>query len=485
MKAERGLFAATRAWRAALIVTVALGCEGGGTPPLILDTDTTGPTGPGGPDGSTGNAIPIGGSGGEGGTAPIPPCPPPGPLPEQVPDGWEERRDWNCRCPFYVPTTPEYAPDPIQWLECPEDPYGGCERMAITWTDPDHSWAIGLFNYLDNSDPFNPVLLVRRLTYHEDGDKTFRSHVWDVAAEVDGGVRSAVLRTYANKQTSVNPGCIFDIVPPNEGHYFYDVVGNDVTLEHTDPATVHGFMMGSFDDHAPTVLYKGADGFGWRGGAERVVRKHGDSYVSLTDPTLGDSQLMTTQPTVNVVVHGEEVYYLDGGTSQDLWMWTAETGEVALVDLGGDTTKSLFDLTHDGTNLVWAMGEDYHPSNPSDHYGKRTLWTAPLPGAKGTFKPRLLGKAPYDTLSLEPLTAGCGYVAQDMPGITTWLAFVVRLSDGAAWKLPHTEAYTPEGVVGVTCEHLYMHMTFNPPLDVSGSTIVRIPLSSLEPMSLE
>lgn len=163
-------------------------------------------------------------------------------------------------------------------------------------------------------------------------------------------------------------------------------------------------------------------------------------------------------------------------------MWHPETGERNLIDLGNAGTSSLFDLAADAENLVWALGEDYDPSNLSDPYRKKTLWAAPVPGPRDALEPRLLGNAPHG-LSLEPLALGCGYVAHIMPGITTRLAYVVRLSDGAAWKLPHYERYKPARVIGVTCEHLYLYVDFKPTI-VLPAAILRVPLSSLEPTIL-
>ncbi|NUP11356.1 MAG: hypothetical protein HOW73_35365 [Polyangiaceae bacterium] len=351
--------------------------------------------------------------------------------------------------------------------------------MATPWTDATKAWPTGPYtNFIDNDDPTHPVIVMRRLMHSGFGPNDFRDRIMDVAAKVDGDVLSAILRVYPTREESLDPRCLFDMVPSHEGHYFYDLLGNDNTGDFTNPFFAQGFMMGSYTDLVPTIVYKGVDSFGWRGGGQLLVRKHGKSFVSRPEPGLPGTAVMTERGAVNVMTHGEEVYYLGAGASPGIYKWSARAGEVTILDLHGDASKGLFDLYHDGTSLVWARGEGPPPAQTGMPYPERTLWTAPLPKDNEPLEPRLLGPAPYEYLGEEPLLAGCGYAAHMMPGITTNLAFVVRLSDGKMWRLPHSDLYFPQGVIGVTCEHLYLDMSVTNPYHISATTL-RVPIASL------
>lgn len=450
-------------------VAATIGCEAPGVLPPTTSGNTSG-AGAAAPQG----VVSVASGPGVGGAEPAPePCVPVPPRPDvPIPEGWEENLDWSPCCRFYVPTSADVLPSPLVWVPC-DPPLGtsDCERLETPW--PNSGWPVfPNTTFLDNRDPDHPVLFHRRFI-SAPGD----GMLMDVAAEVDGPVRTAMLKVNYSHEDHFSPGCLFLPIGGYDGRFMIRASGNDETGLHQDPLTASGMLTGLYDDLRPTVLAKGDTSYGWRAGHDRLVRKKGATWTSRFDE--GIETKITDESTIDPVIVGDAVYYLvgNGESNQALHMWTPELGESVLLSLNGDLTKSLFGLATDGTSLVWARGEGGVPGELG--WTDRSLWTAPLTTDPQAFAPRRLGTAPYPHLHQKPLRAGCGYLVHEMP--TSFFGagiFVQRLSDGTAWALPDSADHSYLGdVTGLTCEHAYVFAGINGP--DPGLTILRIRLDSL------
>lgn len=399
----------------------------------------------------------------------------PAPLPDGVPHRWEHYKDWSCKCRLYVPKEPEALPPPIQWEACPPLPGGvACKRMTIDWSSEKAPIPLHGISF-DAGPGRSAVIQFRRII--EDPLTAI-----DLVAEVDGPVRSAIINALPPNRPD-DAGCYIFSEGVNEGMMLYSAKGSDTFAEGTD--SHEGALGGPIDDRRPPVLLhfidKNAFDDGWTLGAKWFVQVTNSAIYAhpwdmskklfvmstATDPEGADPGM--------VVVRGDAIFWNSSSLYQNgINVWDPVHGARPFVRWVGDFTRGADDFATDGVDMVWAYGEGKKPLNHI--YPVRWIMTAPFTKDPERIKPRRLRSHLYHKMGHEPFVVGCGYAAHKALGTEHVSVFVVRLSDGRAWVVPHTPELEARRVLGVTCEEVFFLG------DIAGQwNIGRVRIDSLGP----
>jgi hypothetical protein len=398
------------------------------------------------------------------------PCAPNSPL--KVPYGWTEYRDWSCKCPFYVPSSKDVLPDPIQWKPCTALPAGiDCRVMDTNWNDSDSPIALHYLNFSHNPDGSAVLGFVRGT----------RTSGLEIIADADGPVRFALLSLVSEEN---QPGCYLLTNAVNEGKFLFSLHGDDVDGKQS---TDEGSIGGSIDDLKPTVLTRGERKgpfiFGWAAGAKWIMRLS-DGFrlhvLSWDDPS---KEIFVTSPAVDPdgeaaaqpLVRGDAVFWNTTSLNQNgINVWTKEGGTRPFIRWVGEYTKGADALGTDGVDMVWAYGEGKRWNKTV--YPRRSVMTSPFTTDPKKLKPRRLRAHPYDRIGNARFVVGCGYAAHKMLDQNGVATMVIRLSDGHAWTIPRAPEFTHYEPLGVTCEDVFIKG------EIEGrSNIARIRLDSLGP----
>jgi hypothetical protein len=388
----------------------------------------------------------------------------------EVPYGWTEYRDWSCKCPFYVPSSKDVLPEPIQWKPCTSLPAGiDCRVMVTSWNDSHKPIALDGLNFDHNPDG-SAVLGFARNT---------KSVGTLLIADADGPVRSAMMWTVPAKL-----GCYPQTDAVNEGKFLYSLHGDDLK---ENSSTAEGSIGGLIDDLKPPVLtrqeWKGPFIFGWTAGAKWIVRMTGDFRLYAHPWEDPSKEYFITSPGTDhdgeaasqLLVRGDGVFWNTTSLHQNgINIWTKEGGTRPFIRWVGEYTKGADALGTDGVDMVWAYGEGKRWNELV--YPRRSVMTSPFTTDPKKLKPRRLRKHPYDTIGNERYVVGCGYAAHLMLDQTSVGTMVIRLSDGHAWVIPRTPEFTHYEPLGVACEDVFIKG------EIEGrTTIARIRLDSLGP----
>jgi hypothetical protein len=152
----------------------------------------------------------------------------------------------------------------------------------------------------------------------------------------------------------------------------------------------------------------------------------------------------------------EALFKVNSGGKIGVVSWDVTHGIRQLLLSPKDITKGYGNFGTDGKDMVWTYGEGQPIS--AYKYPKYTLMTAPY-----TTDPEVLlqtqRKVRKDIRIVPPgYVVGCGYAAkvQVVEGELVSYTSLVRLSDGAEWKLKPKNSKYPMPPVGITCEELFV-----------------------------
>lgn len=392
------------------------------------------------------------------------------PVSTHVPPGWIARTDFSCRCPIYVPADKSMLPDPIQWQPCPPLPSGVSCRVMVDPVSggPDHP-------RMDMNPDGSAVLAFQRVLGV--GDDTY----WmDIIADADGPVRTALFFDTLPIDEP-GPDCEMDIAQSwiNEGRYIYGLR----TVKNGSGTQPYGAFGGAIDDLAPTFLsgqaFSDKSSFGCD--AELLIAHQGwTPLVMRWDGTVIDKFF---QHGYSLVIRGETIV---GAHNGSLHSWDPQAGTRVLVEHGPG--EEMGNVGHDGTWMVWSHGREKPPgAGEFDPYLVRSVMMSPFTTdpAKVVAK-RLHSQVP--TVVARPdaygWKVGCGFAALAEFDLSVQQGvFVVRLSDGVAWWIEGSDEVRLEGVMGMTCEDIFVNAEIFPiPGDLYRDTkVVRIALASLGP----
>ena len=399
------------------------------------------------------------------------------PIPDGVPDGWEEYTDWSCDCRFYVPSAAEHLPSPVAWEACPSAPNGeSCEAMVVDWSTATTPIAVTARTYMFESKPH--LNLQRNIVA---GGRTAFMHIH---AEADGPVRSAVMRVAPPEEVASAPGCWLLNADAHEGTFLLKARGDNAMGPESN---IQGLLVGRLDELRPTVLvqYDNTAQFsdGWSGGSSWIARGTPASELLAHSWELAPPILVTT-PAADpenmrpgfLSVQGSGIFWhtIDNyrmGTN----VWDPVSGARPFIRYVGDATRGATNLGTDGVDMMWTEGEGKLPTETHASYTARHIMTSPFTTDPSAVVPRRLRSDP-SVGTIQFYQVACGHGAH---GGGTQPTIVVRISDGWSWVMAPTSSssdYYIDSVVGMSCEHVYVLGKFGPQW-----RLARIRLDSLGP----
>jgi hypothetical protein len=399
-------------------------------------------------------------------------------VPPGVPAGWVPFTDYgNLDCHFFVPTSRDALPGPIEWQPCNAgfQPTGSqCQQMRITWQVPPDGWGVGHMlgeEWLQADGTYTTAFarLMPGMTYY-------------VVADADGPVHSALL---ALDETRCKPS------PQGvrDGRVVYSVYEADSSGQLSEYGG--GAIVAGIDDLRPRAYLRFGDKIarGYDVGLPGVLE--GQSYPTnlfrlhdWADPSKILMQWSTAQDNglqeIPSSFSGQALFWeAVADPAAKLKVWTADAGVLDLLAFRNDTSQGAGDLGTDGKDLVWLQGSGrvlgYGP------YPNAVFMTSPFTTNPAQLQPRRLRSEPGGDagsgLGASLIQVGCGYAARESPvGIR-----ILRLSDGVSWFLPLAGA--PWGwseTVAVTCTYFYGTAIVTSD-GASAPVIARIRLDSLGP----
>lgn len=453
---------------ASLAISMARGCtsvdivtqsSGGG----FGATSTTGYTG------SSTSSSNIAVTSGFGGYAEPDPCLPK-PLPDVVPDGWEESLDWSCKCRLYVPKSAAALPTPIKWEPCPDAGDGlACQSMVMDWGGEDSYIAAN--PSMDRNPDGSAVLQFVRYV-----NQSYSIHI---VADADGPVRTAMYFVWGGK----NWGDL-DCRPTDdgvkEGKFITHLRGDDI--DHW--LDYQGARGGNIDDLHPPVLIKYSNVGGqysqsWTPGANGTAAFDANLALNFNSWDMKDKYFITS---TTVDIEGMSPGYVKVRNGAVFWetgdlyraginVWDKPGGARSLIRWPGDFTRGAGKFGTDGTDMVWCQGEGKAPS--ATEYPVRSIMTAPFMIDPAKLQPRRLRSLPTNRIAGAPTEVGCGYALLEGPAGDL---IVTRLSDGWLWYVPQTPERRIYTALGLTCTELFavgeMHQRL---------AVARVRLDSLGP----
>lgn len=405
-----------------------------------------------------------------------PPCVPP-PKPSIVPDGWEAYTDFSCEQPFYVPSSEQYLPEPIQWETCPLSAglASGCKWMNVTWP--------GTASLLRNGFAENQgtrCISFARIVLPNDG----QGHVYAIVAGLDGTVQNAILDPRMPQD-----GTLLGMEDLAEGLYAITVRGGDGSKTNAFKSQRKGVLVGAVGELRPRLfqLEVTPSVYSWRISSKLLARAEapaqritafpldGSESFELASKSLDPDKLAPDQPTLlgDIAIFGVGNLMQQGIMAYDPMQKTHP-----LIRWYGDTKQGAYNVGTDGKDLVWTYGED-HPAGEGT-YPTRSIWTSPFTTDPKQIQGRRLRSDPQTAFDVN-FVVGCGYAAHVLHKDDGLL--VVRLSDGVSWILPnYPDGLAWHDAIGVTCEEVFATVDVlpGPGKDVVYS-IARARLDSLGP----
>lgn len=378
------------------------------------------------------------------------------PRPADVPASFEAVNALGCECTFWLGTQPEALPK-MSWAPCAADalPGLGCERVEVAGLGEE--WAQdGILrpDPTQGGGPLGAIIASRDFAYP---GKTAIRLWWlrmsdlGVLAELDGDVtkgkclplvpRLAPGRLLANvDRSSDKPGGGFS---GNSGF---------VTLEGTSAADLRysasePFVGGSI--YTPT--------------SEAVYGRLLDGQTAGMYRADGLKPLGTFLDTTpfgaafpDNAIGKDFIIALEGAGYPGIALHNLSAGFQPLLPPRPDKDGGATNLGTDGKDLVWT---DSHQRVGTFAFATNEVFTAPYTTSPAAIAKtqRRLTKADGGPSSI-PWSVGCGYAAQ------RWEATVmlVRLSDGAVWRVTKDLVNGNFSPFAITCEHIYGHLDTGP-----------------------
>lgn len=424
-------------------------------------------------DGGSGDA--AGGDASDAG-ADGPPCVPP-PKPSVVPEGWEPYTDFSCEQPFYVPSSKQYLPEPLQWEPCPlsSGVASGCKWMKVTWP--------GTASLLSNKLAENQgthSLSFARIVQPPDG----QGHVYAIVAGLDGTVQSAIL-----DPRTPQDGTLLGIEDLAEGHYALEVAGGDGSQTNAFNSPRKGVLIGTVGELRPTLfrLEVTPSVYSWRISSKLLARGEapaqritvfpldGAPSFELASKSADPDGLAPDRPTL---LGDTAVFGVGNLTQQGIMAYDPVQKTHALIRWYGDAKQGAYNVGTDGKDLVWTYGQD-HPAGEGT-YPTRSIWTSPFTTDPKQIQGKRLRSDPQSAFDVN-FVVGCGYAAHALHKADGLL--VVRLSDGVSWILPnYPDTLSWQDAIGMTCEEVFATVSVVPiPGNGVVYSIARVRLDSLGP----
>jgi hypothetical protein len=293
-------------------------------------------------------------------------------------------------------------------------------------------------------------------------------------ADVDGTVHTALAETTRR---------CFGGRPRARGDYF------SVSISDSNKPRSDGSLGGRIGDLTPRYLNKtpAREGTSAYPGAPGVAMVDTGFRITLVNwNTLEPTSIWNPRDDDgldpgDLVFVGDDLLFSAGSlTTQRIKVHVPGSGTRNLISDGPDRSRGPASPGTDGKDLVWIEGSD-RVDVGARIYPKVSIMTAPYSNDPATIErtKRVLRSDLADPPFMGQTVVGCGYSASlATDKATNKLAhFVVRLSDGAAWKMPIELPGLPwrwTSPIGITCDEYFALTSVGPDF-----RIVRVPLSGL------
>ncbi len=395
--------------------------------------------------------------------------------PVTVPAGW---LPWTCwpGCTFWVPPDASSMPSPIQWEPCAiASGNPSCQEMTTPWDQDAQGGALALSPVFAVGPQGQGRLLIQRLAINGLGDT--HSYVDWVEGDVDGQL------DFAMRQHRPGPATCSALVRDFAGDKFALSLHGDGVGSATN-SNIDGLLIGQVGQLAPQMVYRD-DKPGtsdWSIGSDWVTR---NDYGLISAHALDYSTTVTVYSPKEDPDHlpfdggakiiGHSVLFQVGNYSMaGLRAYDEIRGSHALVRYAGDPTQGAINVGTDGKDIVWSHGEGKGPSDTL--YAKMSVITAPFTTDPAVLSPRRLRTDLSLGIGTKELqfAVGCGYAGRQLVGSD---AEIVRLSDGAGWRLAGSASWSWNQVLGFTCQEVFVAAHDA----LSHFRVARISLASLGP----
>jgi hypothetical protein len=177
------------------------------------------------------------------------------------------------------------------------------------------------------------------------------------------------------------------------------------------------------------------------------------------NPTTVYSPAIFGLPGFLLYARGQEALFeLSSGGKIGVVSWDPTHGIRQLLLSPKEITKGYGNFGTDGKDMVWTYGEGQPIS--AYNYPKNTLMTAPYTTDPEVLlkTQRAIGKDNIIKMTPPGYVVGCGYASKLKPsedGSASYTS-LVRLSDGAEWRLKAKNSKYIMPPVGITCEELFV-----------------------------
>jgi hypothetical protein len=164
-------------------------------------------------------------------------------------------------------------------------------------------------------------------------------------------------------------------------------------------------------------------------------------------------------------------------------VWSAAEGTQDFLTAGEDPKRGYGDLGTDGVDMVWSEGTRTDVDKP---YPRLSVMTSAFATKGASLNPRFLRSdiTGYG-FGITPFVVGCGYAARSTifepsPGTFANGMFVVRLSDGVAWRLPdNVGMFQWRTPLAITCDEIFALVQVKPEAGTAFFNIARLRLDAL------
>lgn len=381
------------------------------------------------------------------------------PKPSHVPANWVEFTDWSCERPFYIPTSTDDMPEPIQWEPCSDkvDDSLGCRSMKITWPHNDSpvTWARREDRVWVDENGHALLAFARNSYVPPEPD-------WQMAlvADVDGPVRFAIMQPHGAAIGSIMRSR--EII---DGHFTVEVRGDGEPNAHE--STKQGVLVGEVGQLRPRLLarYDTEEVLTWSGGRKWVARGVAPQLEVWLHPLDGSEPFLLASPGSDPD-HGQPAMPYFFGDFVTLDIQNLRTAGVMAYDVAkglqplirdvGNREEGDFNHGTDGNFIVWTHGSD-HPPDHESIYPTRSIMVSPFNTEADEIEPRRLRSDPNQAMD-DNYVVGCGHAARNAGGRDGLL--VVRLSDGWSWLIPSNDTAGSRWLwsypIGMTCDELFV-----------------------------
>lgn len=412
------------------------GNVGGGGADVAGAAGAAGNAGDAGNGGATGKAGAPGGASGSGGgggaDGPVPP----------FPQGWSKWTGWTPDCPIYYPAPGGYVEPPIEWEACgPGAPKGvACERMTTPWWDSKSGtlavgaasakWVNGKLRFWmlrHKGEPVNSTSVIA-----DDGGEVLSA--W----HTEGGGWCHWL--------AVDPQASHMAVGISQNHaQKSDSTGFLASLPGLGPPTLQGkWPVSTGQSHVDTA----------RDGVLRFAA--GTLTLQKWTETTTTKLLDVSQTGMGIVGQNafDDWVVIRTGSSVNTsfggWLWSEKTGALPIHHYPNDASKGADYFNTDGVDMVWTWREGGTPG--TGYYPMNDVYTAKFSTSAAEVEKtkRRLRSEPPGPSYFGYWHLGCGYAVDGRDGLA-----IVRLADGAMWKIASTTEFFPGIVAAVTCDHVF------------------------------